>query len=112
MGISFSRRYGLLAKRIRSQRRLRSQPPAADDHHRPHRPAGFPVVDYPTGNPSDAGRKLTAFRIDPFNGNDAGTVEIEYVELFRQPPEIEAHISPSTHWCALNEKTSCCVSFK
>ena len=58
---------------------------------------GFVTLEYPIGTPADAGRKLTGFRIDPYNGNKEGSVEIDLVELVRTPPVIDVRFAAKSH---------------
>ncbi len=58
---------------------------------------GFVTLEFPIGTPDDAGRKLTGFRIDPYNGNPAGTVEIDFVELVRLPPVLDVQFAAQSH---------------
>jgi len=68
-------------------------------------PAGdFVIEEFRIGQPTDAGRTLTRFRIDPFNGNKNGTVEIDWVELVRTLPIIETNFAPKKHWIDVGEQ--------
>ena len=67
-------------------------------------PAGdFIIEEFRIGQPTDGGRTLTRFRIDPFNGNKTGTVHIDWVELIRIPPIFEANLAHRKHWVNADE---------
>lgn len=56
-------------------------------------PAGeFLTIEFPIGKTADAGKTLTHLRIDPFNGNTQGFVEIQSVEILRLPPILDVHL--------------------
>lgn len=66
----------------------------------------FVTVDLPIGSARDAGRTLTAVRIDPFNGNRSGMVEFDSIQLLRQPPVIMARLATASHWVEVGESTA------
>lgn len=57
----------------------------------------FQTIEFPIGRSADAGRTLTGFRLDPFNGPGEGRVEIAWVELIRRAPWIEATLATERH---------------
>ncbi|MHC4442032.1 MAG: hypothetical protein ACYTA5_05500 [Planctomycetota bacterium] len=57
---------------------------------------GFITAEIPIGNPSDAGSRLRGFRLDPYNGVGNVKIEIDYIELVRKEPVIEAHFSTTS----------------
>ncbi|MEP0841725.1 MAG: hypothetical protein HRF43_03325, partial [Phycisphaerae bacterium] len=57
----------------------------------------FDTYDFVLGSPADAGRKLTGFRLDPFNGSPTGTVSIAWVELRRLPAVLDVNLSAAAH---------------
>ncbi len=58
---------------------------------------GFQIVEFEIGTPTDAGEKLTGFRIDTFNGNTDGTVEIDWVELVRKSAVFQSGLHFENH---------------
>lgn len=58
---------------------------------------GFRVLVFPIGKPSDAGRRLTGFRVDPCGGPVGEVGEIDFVELVRVPPLFETTLSFDRH---------------
>jgi len=59
-------------------------------HKQVRRSKDFQTVELIIGRPRDAGRMLTGFRIDPYNGPRRNRVEIDWVELVRLPAEFDA----------------------
>ncbi len=76
----------------------------------PDRPAddrdGFVSIQFSLGGPAERGRKLTALRIDPYNGNASGTVEIASVEILRLPPVILARLQMGESRVDIGESTT------
>ncbi len=63
---------------------------------------GFLTVEFPIGSIADAGRRLTGLRLDPYNGNTAGLVEIASIEVCQCPPVYMAHFAPTACRVALD----------
>ncbi|MCP4249749.1 MAG: hypothetical protein GY778_22125, partial [bacterium] len=80
-----------------SEQRVRSLPTAGSGGQNRESDDGFLTLEYPIGTPADAGRKLTGFRIDPYNGNEEGSVEIDLLELVRTPPVIDVRFATTSH---------------
>lgn len=57
----------------------------------------FTVLEFAIGKPSDAGRTLTGFRLDPCGGPVQEIGEIDFVEVLRVPPLLEARLSFDHH---------------
>ena len=74
--------------------------PAAEDGD------GFVTVQFSLGGPAEQGRKLTALRIDPYNGNLSGTVEIASVEILRLPPVVLARLQTDAARIEVGESTT------
>jgi hypothetical protein len=79
---------------------VRSAPPGAP----PDALCEFTTIEFPLGGPADAGRRLTGFRIDPFNGNNDGLVEIQSVEVLRMPPVWDVRFSSLAHVCPVGSQ--------
>jgi hypothetical protein len=54
---------------------------------------GFETREFVLGGTADADRYLTGFRIDPYNGNREGLVEIDSVELVRLRPVFDVRFA-------------------
>lgn len=67
------------------------------NRYAPGRSEGFTILEFPIGKPSDAGRRLTGFRIDPCSGPVGELGEIDFVELVRVPPLLEVSLSFDRH---------------
>ncbi len=81
-------------------------PPHAGPRTGPAGRGDFVTVNFPIGSPKDAGQRLTGLRLDPYNRNTAGQVEIASIELFRVPPAYEANLAPAACRFASNEPTT------
>ncbi|MBI4580828.1 MAG: hypothetical protein HY718_14060 [Planctomycetes bacterium] len=66
--------------------------------------APFTVLEFPIGKTTDAGRTLTAIRVDPCNGAVNDTVDIDFIEFIRQPPIVQARVSFDRHLAAPGER--------
>jgi hypothetical protein len=86
-------------QQVQNRHTPRSPPLSAPLSQRP-----FTTLEYPLGHPSDSGRTLTRFRIDPYNGSLDGTVEIQSVELLRPPAVLDIRFAPATHQAAPGER--------
>lgn len=76
------------------------------------RPDGFVNVEFPLGKPADAGRVLTAFRIDPLNGPPANKIEIDFIELMRKAPVLETRFATSAHQVAAGQDAQAIVTIR
>ncbi len=75
-------------------------------------PGGFMTMEFPLGRPTDAGRVITAFRIDPLNGPPANRIEIDFVELVRKPPVMETRFSLSSHQVGIGQGVEAAASVR
>lgn len=67
---------------------------------------GFVTLAFPIGTLPDVDKTLTTLRIDPFNGNRDGQVEIDFVELVRTPPVYDVRFSALTHHVGLQQRVT------
>lgn len=81
--------------------------PAKSDPER-----GFTTWEFPIGRTADHGRRLTRFRIDPFNGNTGSTVEIAAVELVRQAARLDANFALAAHWVEVGQPVAARVTLR
>ncbi|MGQ9649942.1 MAG: hypothetical protein ACUVXJ_07515 [Phycisphaerae bacterium] len=77
-----------------------------------NQPGGFVDVEFALGRPADAGRVVTAFRIDPLNGPSANKIEIDFVELIRKPPVFDTRLAIKAHHLAVGEPSQAIVSIR
>lgn len=82
------------------------------DCRSPVEPGGFVTAEFPLGRTADAGRVLTAFRIDPLNGPSANKIEIDFVELVRKPPVLETRFASGAHQVAVGEDAQAIVTIR
>lgn len=75
-------------------------------------PDGWATLEFPLGKPADAGRVVTAFRIDPLNGPASNAVEIDFVELVRRPPVMETRFSFRSHQVAVGQAVEATASVR
>lgn len=73
---------------------------------------GFATVEFPIGKVADQGRRLTRIRIDPYNNNADGTVEIDSVELLRPPPILDISFAPAAPWVDVGAKVPLAVTLR
>lgn len=73
---------------------------------------GFVTMEFPVGRPADAGRTVTAFRIDPFNGAASNRIEMDFVELVRKPPVLEPRFSFKSHLADVGQAVDADVSVR
>jgi len=65
---------------------------------------GFVIYELPIGTSSDTCKQLTGFRIDPFNDTQNAVIEIDYIELIRQPPVLDVNFTTTMHQVDLNSR--------
>lgn len=64
------------------------------------------TLQFNLGSTADAGKRITALRIDPCNGNTEGTVEIASVEVLRVAPVLDVNFSFTAAQVGIGEKVS------
>lgn len=72
----------------------------------------FVTWEFPIGRAEDRGRKLTRFRIDPYNGGQGGTVDIAAVELVRTATVLDVNFSFAEHWVELGKPVTARVTVR
>jgi hypothetical protein len=82
------------------------------NRYAPGQTEGFTVLEFPIGKPSDAGRRLTSFRLDPCGGPVGETGEIDWVEMVRMPPLLEVRLAFDSHQVARGEPTRLGLSMR
>ena len=78
----------------------------------PSPPGEIRTVEFAIGRPQDAGRRLTGFRIDPFNGNTEGQIEIDWVEVIRVDPEFDVRFALTPAHVDLGEPVTALVTVR